>query len=147
MMDQYINGLLRPEVRSHLQYRHPTSIHTAIALASEFEAFEGSHGILKKPYFENEDAQLNVVKYDSQDTHSAQNKYDGSHVSRSQNKVDLAKLITEGFSNLTEALKASRSRSRTRSNDRNFKCYECNEPGHIASHCPHRNQKKNTNIQ
>jgi hypothetical protein len=41
-------------VRSHVQYRHPSTIDAAIALAIEFEAFENSQGILRKPRFETE---------------------------------------------------------------------------------------------
>ena len=39
IIDQFIHGLIKPDVCSHVQFSHPNSINSAIALAIEFEAF------------------------------------------------------------------------------------------------------------
>ena len=38
MIDQFVSGLPSKDLRRHVH--HPSSIHEAIALASEFESFE-----------------------------------------------------------------------------------------------------------
>ena len=40
MIDQFVTGLPSKDLRRHVQFHHPSSIHEAIALASEFESFE-----------------------------------------------------------------------------------------------------------
>lgn len=42
VVDQHILGLGEHEVKRHVQFGHPKSLESAIALAVEFEAFEGS---------------------------------------------------------------------------------------------------------
>jgi hypothetical protein len=118
VIDQFINGLIKPEVRSHVQFRHPNTIHSAIALAVEFEAFEGSQGILRKPRFEPEQSQgCNSVSKKSKEPITLD---------------DIASLLK----NLTETLsKGNRSRSNSRDRNSSIECYKCHEKGHIASHC------------
>ena len=133
VIDQYINGLSRPEVRSHVQYRHPQSIDSAIALAVEFEAFEGSQGILRKPRFE-EEGQVNTISDIAPSVNSHNSRSDSVTLS------DIAKLI-EGLAK-TIKRNSSQSRSRDRSDSkeryRNYtpECYNCHEKGHIAVSCP-----------
>jgi hypothetical protein len=45
VINHFINGLSCPEIRSHIQFRHPSTINAAIALAVKFKAFKGSQGI------------------------------------------------------------------------------------------------------
>jgi hypothetical protein len=134
VIDQFINGLFRPEVRSHVQYRHPTTIDSAIALAVEFETFEGSQGILRKPRFE-EDSQINAV---SEPTSQSSQTHKSRADSVSLN--DLAKLIERLTHSISRSNSRSKSRERTDSKDRaklhNFECYNCHEKGHIAINCP-----------
>ena len=40
VIDQFVGGLPSKDLRGHVQFHHPSSIHEAIALASEFESFE-----------------------------------------------------------------------------------------------------------
>ena len=40
VIDQFVSGLPSKDLRRHVQFHHPSSIHEAIALASEFESFE-----------------------------------------------------------------------------------------------------------
>jgi hypothetical protein len=134
VIDQFINGLSRPEIRSHVQFRHPQTINAAIALAVEFEAFEGAQGILKKPRFE-EDSQINLIS-------DKVPKQPSSHTSRTDSITlsDIAKLIE----NLSLAVKRNNSRSnsrgrqesRERSKHTNFECFSCHGKGHIATNCP-----------
>ncbi len=49
VIDQYINGLSNYELKKHVQFGHPRTLDQAIALATEFEALEGSVDRVKKP--------------------------------------------------------------------------------------------------
>ena len=40
VIDQFGSGLPSKDLRRHVQFHRPSSIHEAIALASEFESFE-----------------------------------------------------------------------------------------------------------
>ena len=40
VIDQFVGGLHSKDLRRHVQFHHPQTIHEAIALASEFESFE-----------------------------------------------------------------------------------------------------------
>ena len=40
VIDHFVNGLPHRDLRRHVQFNHPRSIHEAIALASEFESFD-----------------------------------------------------------------------------------------------------------
>ena len=40
VIDHFVNGLPHRDLRRHVQFNHPNSIHEAIALASEFESFD-----------------------------------------------------------------------------------------------------------
>ena len=42
VIDQFVSGLPSKDLRRHVQFHHPSSIHEAMALASEFESFEES---------------------------------------------------------------------------------------------------------
>ena len=42
VIDQFVSGLPSKDLRRHIQFHRPSSIHEAIALASEFESFEES---------------------------------------------------------------------------------------------------------
>ncbi|KAK3090931.1 hypothetical protein FSP39_015821 [Pinctada imbricata] len=53
IIDAYINGLGNHELRKHVQFSHPKTLEQAIALATEYEAFEGSLNP-QKPKFAEE---------------------------------------------------------------------------------------------
>ena len=40
VIDQFVSGLPSKDLRRHVQFHRASSIHEAIALASEFESFE-----------------------------------------------------------------------------------------------------------
>ena len=48
IIDQFVSGLPNKEVKKHIHFNHPETIHDAIALACEYESFDGSIGS-KKP--------------------------------------------------------------------------------------------------
>ena len=131
IIDQYINGLTRPEIRSHVQYRHPKTIDSAIALAVEFEAFESSQGILRKPRFEDK-LEVNSINENA----TMQELY--------KMIENLTKTINRG--NRSRSNSRDRSSSRDRSNTKkgygDIECYNCHELGHIAPKCP---KKKSEN--
>ena len=134
LIDQFIYGLARPELHSHVQFRHPTSIDAAIALAIEYEAFEGSHGILRKPHFEPE-GQINSVK-----TSESTQSQERSSRADSITLHDIAKLLQDLMLTI-KSRNSNSSRSRSNSADRrsklqNAECYHCHKKGHIASNCP-----------
>ena len=39
-LDQFIEGLSPKELRSHVYFRHPVSLHEAVSIAEEFDSFE-----------------------------------------------------------------------------------------------------------
>jgi hypothetical protein len=118
IIDQFINGLFKLEVRSHVQYRHPTTIDSAISFAIEFEAFESSQGILRKPRFEQEQStSCNNISSKSKENVTLE---------------DIASLLKALNENLSKGNR-SRSNSRDRSN---IECFKCHAKGHIASNCP-----------
>ena len=129
VIDQFINGLSKPEVRSHVQYRHPSTINSAIALAVEFEAFEETHGILRKPRFEDD-----IVAIQSK------NPENDKQSSLDKNILDLTKLVkslSDRMSNRSRSNSRERSSRRERSPGRNEnKCWNCSLPGHFADRCP-----------
>lgn len=134
LIDQFIHGLSRPDLRSHIQYRHPNTIDAAIALAVEFEAFEGSQGILRKPHFETE-SQINTLK-------SSEHDKSQGHSSREDTTTlhDIAKLLQDLMITIKRSNSCNSSRSRSNSADRRLKldsieCYRCHKKGHIASNC------------
>ena len=134
LIDQFIYGLARPELRSHVQFRHPTSIDAAIALAIEYEAFEASHGILRKPHFEPE-GQINSVK-----TSKSTQSQERSSWADSITLHDIAKLLQDLMLTIKSG-NSNSSCSRSNSADRrsklqNAEYYHCHKKGHIASNCP-----------
>ena len=60
IIEQYISGLGNPELKRHVQFSHPTTLDKAISLAVEFEAFEGSQNVFRKPK-DDETAQIRAV--------------------------------------------------------------------------------------
>lgn len=54
VIDHFIHGLGHYEMRKHVQFHHPLSLHQAIAYAMEYEAFDGSLNHVRKPQYDSE---------------------------------------------------------------------------------------------
>ena len=63
VIDQFINGLGHHELRKHVQFRHPRTLHEAIGPATEYEALEGSIDRVKKP--QNEETTVAPISLNS----------------------------------------------------------------------------------
>lgn len=50
VIDQFICGYNIPEIRQHVQFRHPKSVDEAITLTNEYETFEGPKTISENLY-------------------------------------------------------------------------------------------------
>ena len=49
VIDQFINDISNHDLRKHVQFGHPKTIHEAIGLSTEYEALEGSADRVRKP--------------------------------------------------------------------------------------------------
>lgn len=63
VIEQFINGLSSHDLKKHISLNHPKSLDDAIALATEYKAFEGSQITLVKPKetFEYEESWVRSV--------------------------------------------------------------------------------------
>ena len=60
VIDQFINGIGNHDLRKHVQFGHPKTMHEAIGLATEYEALEGSADRVRKPV--NETEQISPIR-------------------------------------------------------------------------------------
>ena len=82
VVDQFISGLGNYEIRKHVAFHHPKTLEAAIALAVEFEAFEGCQGI-RKPHVTFEEPRPLV---DHVDSVARSEKSEIEHLTRSLNE-------------------------------------------------------------
>ena len=117
IIDQFVNGLPSRDLRRHVQFNHPKTIHEAIALALEFESFD-SRFEGRKP------EEVGVRHVDSGTAKTIESEMKVVH--------DLIKALQAE----REAMKRNeeeRHRARPRGP---VVCYNCGEQNHIAPQCP-----------
>lgn len=115
VMDQFQNGLSDKDMKRHVQFGHPKSLHEAISLAVEFEAFEGGSKGLRKPKLGE------VCNIDSKPT-----------------EVELLRKEITSLKNLVQN-KIDDSKSDYQNKDDNnrseIECFYCKKKGHIKRYC------------
>lgn len=60
VIDQFINGIGNHDLRKHVQFGHPKTMHEAIGLATEYEALKGSADRVRKPV--NDTEQISPIR-------------------------------------------------------------------------------------
>ena len=134
VIEQYVSGLINPELKCHVLFSHPSTFDRAISLAVEFEVFENSHkSQLRKPRPEGNTTHVFAVNGSQQLTSTTQD-------TRIAELAESVRLIQESYAELTRAEKQQHSfraisnrRPGTR-NRNNDACYTCNEIGHFTFH-------------
>lgn len=151
IVEQYISGLGNQDIKRHIQFAHPSTLDRAISLAVEFEAFEGSYNVLRKP---NESVHSNVMALTNTGTSEKNIQKTPCHsnleTSRLDRLEDSMRDVKESLKNLlnkperprqvekTEQRIHTRSPIKTRDSQK-FTCFNCNEEGHISRNCPKKN--------
>ena len=127
IIDQFATGLGSRELRKHVKFGHPKTLHAAISLAVEFETFEGS-----VDNYENSKPRVSGLI---------------TSVDKSTHEVDVTGTLNSKLSQLCQSIdqvvhniNTSQGNSRANNNFRrplsDVRCYECNELGHYRTTCP-----------
>lgn len=152
VIEQFINGLSSHDLKKHVSLNHPKSLDGAIALATEYEAFEGSQITLVKPKetFEYEESGVRSVTAKLSKEKSLENELSKSNSDISKlvetmqgclKKIsDLEGIINSGsqrgsFYSRGRGFGRGRGRGFSRNMD-DVDCYVCHAKGHLSYDCP-----------
>ncbi|KAK7505280.1 hypothetical protein BaRGS_00003442 [Batillaria attramentaria] len=113
VIDQFVNGLPSRDLRRHVQFHHPSTVHEAMALVSEFESF-GERFEGRKP----EDSEKLGVR------------------NLSEGEADLAKAFKDLGDRLASEIQKLTKGSNRQQNRSGVQCYKCKEKVHYARQCP-----------
>ena len=139
VLDQFVLGLERPELKKHVQFGHPRTLNEAISLAMEYESFEygdGQKRFMSKPVNRGRDGQVNQLdKAGSKDDLLQKILISLQNSSRElgllKNDVNQIKTRT---SKVVEKGNMSQSKSKFESSQ--VQCFKCKEFGHYQKDCP-----------
>lgn len=149
-IDQFIRGLENFELQKRVQFSHPSTLESAIAVAIEYEAFVGSTCEVRKPKLtENEYPVQSIKKSEVKASHKTEK--DNSDL------VEFSKTLMEGLQELKkkidEVAKAMPIQcTRCTRYGHNYteckvpKCSKCKKMGHVAKNC-RSNQNRNKTDQ
>ena len=128
VVDQFLMGLIDPEMRRHVSLAHPRNVDQAITLATEFETLTQSlKGVMiAKP--------KQVAAISDPSTASGNN----------QTTDDLLKTLIELVTKQNQA--KSRPQNRPQGNKSQIICYLCDQKGHIARQCPGKPQAQPSEV-
>ncbi|VDI13652.1 Hypothetical predicted protein [Mytilus galloprovincialis] len=157
-IDQFIRGLGNFDVQKRVQFSHPTTLESAIALAIEYEAFVGSMSTeVRKPKEQTEEhaaAIQSVKRSDKNDKGNTENvkaQSDLSEVTRTIMNCfeQLSKKIEE--INKTIPLQCTKCNrlGHVVKDCRVPTCYNCQKVGHVSKDCkaPKSNRRQNNSNQ
>ena len=122
VVDQFLMGLIDPEMRRHVSLAHPRNVDQAITLATEFETLTQSlkGGMIAKP--------KQVAAVSDHSTVPGNN----------QTTDDLLKTLIELVKKQNQG--KGRPQNRPQGSKSHIVCYHCSQKGHIARECPGKQQ-------
>lgn len=135
-VEQFVTGLGSQELKRYVQFSHPKSLDRAISLALEFESFEGSQDMLRKP------KDPEKLPYRQCSTLISPEGNDSSNHTNNENlEKSIERIVQKTLSMYVDKKPDSQIKRFTGS--RNVKCFTCKQSGHISRNCP-QNQNKET---
>lgn len=137
IIDQFITGVGTPDLRKHISFKHPKTLDSAIALAVEYEAFEGCPG-LRKPTVSFEDdlpkSTTTLVETVQRSPIKEKSNATKSELASLENSI---KECMDKIAKLTEEVKNSRSYERRKY------CKICKKNDHNTFNCQYKQTKQN----
>ena len=132
IVEQYVSGLLNPELKRHVQFAHPKTLDRAISLAVEFEAFEGAQLSLRKPR-DQEEKHVMALTDRSVRNNAAEND-------KITNMEESIRDVKESLKQVIEKIDKPRGRNdqfhgRPNRNKKSIQCFNCGKHGHYSFDC------------
>lgn len=115
--DQFLTGLVEPEMRKHVSLAHPKNLDQAITMASEYDLVNQS--IKPKPPVKPQNIAAVQERSDSSDS-----------------LVNLIKKVDQLLAKRNRCKKCGDTKHETDSCTVGWTCFYCKEVGHISSKCP-----------
>lgn len=131
VIDQFIGGLPSKDLRRHVQFHHPNTIHQAIALASEFESFDERFDG-RKP--ENKDQSVRSISGESSQQQEMLKAFQA-----------LSSQVTSSLEKVTKRLETVTNGGGDKQKSSTVVCYACGERGHYSKNCRQRGDQGNGN--